>query len=91
VKLSSLSDNSFLTGTPSIINSHIPAYSYFDLAATIAINKRLQLRAGVNNIADKDPPAIAAGILESFGNGNTYPGYYDSLGRTIFAGATVNF
>jgi outer membrane receptor protein involved in Fe transport len=91
VTLSSLSDNSFLAGTPSVINKKISAYNYIDLAGTVAVGRGLQLRAGVNNLFDKDPPAIAAGILSSFGNGNTYPGVYDTLGRTMFVGATVNF
>ena len=26
-----------------------------------------------------------------FGNGNTYPGVYDALGRTIFFGTTLKF
>jgi iron complex outermembrane recepter protein len=91
VTLSSLSDNAFLNGQGSIINSKIPAYSYFDLATTVNFTKGLTLRAGVNNLLDKDPPAIAQGILASFGNGNTYPGVYDPLGRTIFVGATVAF
>ena len=46
---------------------------------------------GVNNLLDKDPPIIASGILSAFGNGNTFPGVYDALGRTVFAGATVTF
>ncbi|MGU3389801.1 TonB-dependent receptor [Sphingomonas sp. M1A8_2b] len=91
VKLSSLSDNTFLSGTPSVINRKISAYNYIDLAGTVAVGEGLQLRAGVNNLFDKDPPAIASGILSSFGNGNTYPGVYDVLGRTLFVGATVNF
>ena len=88
-KLSSLASGT-LSGVGSEINSHIPTYNYFDLAITKSFAGGLQLRAGVNNVADKDPPAIAAGILESFGNGNTYPGVYDTLGRTIFIGATVD-
>lgn len=90
-KLSSLSDNAALSGTPSVINRKIDDYNYFDLSLTQSIGKQLTLRAGMNNMFDKDPPAIAAGILSSFGNGNTYPGVYDSLGRNIFIGATVNF
>ncbi len=89
--LSSLSDDEQLSGTPSVINRKIDDYNYFDLSLTQAIGKELTLRAGVNNMFDKDPPAIAAGILSSFGNGNTYPGVYDVLGRTVFVGATVNF
>lgn len=93
VQLSTYSTNAFLSeaGGTSVFNSRIPTYNYFDLAATVAVSKELQLRMGVNNIADKDPPAIAQGILASFGNGNTYPGVYDSLGRNIFVGATVAF
>ena len=78
-------------GAPSVVNNRIGAYSYFDLAATVPVTKAFKFRAGVNNLLDKDPPAIAAGILSAFGNGNTYPGVYDPLGRTIFIGATVNF
>ena len=90
-KLSTLSQNEFLNGTPSIINRKIKAYNYIDLTGTISFEKKLTLRAGINNLFDKDPPAIAAGILASFGNGNTYPGVYDPLGRTIFIGATLEF
>ncbi len=90
-KLSSLSDNSFLAGTPSIINRRIGDYNYFDLAGTVSVGKQFTLRMGVNNLLDKDPPIIASGILSAFGNGNTFPGVYDALGRTIFAGATVTF
>lgn len=75
----------------SVVNDRIAPYSYFDLAGTIAVAKSFKLRMGVNNLFDKDPPAIDAGLLSLFGNGNTYPGVYDPLGRTIFFGATVNF
>lgn len=90
-KLASNTDNQFLKGTPYIINSKIDAYSYFDLAATVKPIKNFTLRAGINNLFDKDPPAIAQGLLSSFGNGNTYPGVYDPLGRMIFIGLTAEF
>ena len=35
-----------------------------------------------NNFPASGPP---------FGNGNTYPGTYDSLGRMIFVGLTADF
>jgi outer membrane receptor protein involved in Fe transport len=53
--------------------------------------KTVSVRAGINNALDKAPPAIAAGLLVEFGNGNTYPGVYDPLGRMLFAGLTVEF
>ncbi|WP_404337672.1 TonB-dependent receptor domain-containing protein [Sphingomonas sp. MMS12-HWE2-04] len=90
-ELSSLSSNPFLAGTPSVVNAKIAAYNYFDLSGSIEVTKNFVFRAGVNNLLDKDPPAIAAGILSAFGNGNTYPGVYDPLGRTVFFGASVNF
>ncbi|WP_236704409.1 TonB-dependent receptor domain-containing protein [Sphingomonas sp. HT-1] len=90
-RLSSLSSNPFLAGTPSVINATIPTYDYFDLATTVSVARQLQFRAGINNLTDKAPPAIASGVLASFGNGNTYPGVYDPMGRTVFFGATLSF
>ncbi|MBF7015005.1 TonB-dependent receptor [Novosphingobium resinovorum] len=89
--LSSLTDNPLLSAPQTVVNSKIKPYNYIDLSLTQTIDKRLTLRAGVNNLFDKDPPALSAGLLQLFGNGNTYPGVYDALGRTIFVGATVNF
>jgi outer membrane receptor protein involved in Fe transport len=86
--LSSNTSNPFLQGDPVTINSSIPAYSYLDLTANWKVG-RVEMRAGINNVFDKDPPAIAAGLLSSFGNGNTYPGVYDPMGRVLFAGVTL--
>jgi len=88
--LSSNTSNQFLQGDVVTINSAIPAYNYLDLAASWRIGP-LQLRGGVNNVFDKDPPAIAAGLLSSFGNGNTYPGVYDPMGRVLFAAVSLKF
>lgn len=90
-RLSSTSSNSFLTGDPDPIDERLPAYSYFDLTAALSVNENLTLRIGANNLLDKNPPALASGVLNLFGNGNTYPGVYDVLGRRLFAGATVKF
>jgi outer membrane receptor protein involved in Fe transport len=49
--------------------------------------QKLNLRIGVNNIFDKDPPVQGLSI----GNGNTFPQMYDSMGRYLFAGFTVDF
>lgn len=84
VKLSSNTSNPYLAGTTSTINAHIADYSYFDLAGTYDIGWGMVLTGGVNNVLDKSPPAIASGLLTSFGNGNTYPGVYDPMGRVAF-------
>jgi outer membrane receptor protein involved in Fe transport len=48
------------------------------------------IRAGVNNMFDKDPPITDNGATDR-NNGNTYPGIYDHLGQYWFLGATVQF
>ena len=40
---------------------HIKAQNYFDLAATYTLWDHVNLRAGVNNIFDNDPPLITGG------------------------------
>ena len=79
-------------------SSHVSAQSYFDLATTFNVGNHYNLRIGVNNILDKQPPLISSGS-GTFGasscgsvlcNGNTYPGTYDALGRYLYAGVTIN-
>jgi iron complex outermembrane recepter protein len=65
---------------------------YFDLFASWNATKALTVRAGINNLFDKDPPVASQGVLAaSFGNGNTYPQVYDALGRRVFFNATYKF
>jgi iron complex outermembrane receptor protein len=73
-------------------NLKIPAQSFFDLALTARITNKFNLRFGANNILDRSPPVAGGQVIPAgFGNGNTYPQVYDSLGRYIFAGVTVDF
>ena len=85
--------NPVLDASPT--DSRIPAYNYFDLSGEWRITDKVTMHAGVNNIFDKDPPIVDStsfGISSPpFGNGNTYPQVYDSLGRTIFVGITADF
>ncbi|MDP1027945.1 TonB-dependent receptor [Sphingomonas sp. KR1UV-12] len=90
-RLTNNTDDPFLEGDAYTINAKLPAYSYFDLAGTVAVQKGLTFRFGVNNLLDKDPPAIAQGLLAVFGNGNTYPGMYDVAGRSFFIGLNAQF
>jgi outer membrane receptor protein involved in Fe transport len=73
-------------GSPVADLAGIDAVSYFDLAFTARVAQKLNLRIGVNNIFDKDPPLTELGA-----NGNTYPQTYDAMGRYMFAGFTVDF
>ena len=47
------------------------------------------IRAGVNNVLDKDPPLITSEITSSGAN-NTYE-TYDTLGRQLFVAFTAKF
>lgn len=89
--LTNNTDNPFLTGPAYTLNAKIPVYNYFDLAMTAKASEGLVFRAGINNLFDKDPPAIVQGLLASFGNGNTYPGVYDVAGRSLFVGLSAEF
>ncbi len=81
------------------LDAKLASRSYFDLALTARIADKLNLRFGVNNLLDTDPPlagtnasgAYGARSAPPFGNGNTFPQVYDSLGRFMFAGVTVDF
>lgn len=74
-------------------DASIPDYSYFDLAGDWTVSKGVTLRFGIENIFDRDPPIVDSGNLgisgAPYGNGNTFPGVYDALGRTMFIGATI--
>jgi outer membrane receptor protein involved in Fe transport len=66
------------------------AKNYIDLSATYALTPGLELRGGIRNLFDQDPPLTdnniaPAGII----NTNTFPGTYDVLGRQIFLGITA--
>ncbi len=78
----------------------IKAQNYFDLATTFTLMDRINLRAGINNLFDNDPPLITGGNAGVGGtnlcpagpcNGNTYPGTWDALGRLLWLGATIDF
>ncbi|MDE2296057.1 MAG: TonB-dependent receptor [Gammaproteobacteria bacterium] len=70
-------------------NATIPSYSYVDLALSWQATKWLQLRAGANNIMDKDPPIINAYPVAG-GAANTYS-TYDMFGRQLFAAFSAKF
>ncbi len=72
-------------------NVDLGARHYIDLAGIWDITEYASVRAGVNNLFDRDPP-IAGGAAgpENFGNGNTFPSTYDALGRYYFLGVTFD-
>jgi outer membrane receptor protein involved in Fe transport len=101
VKAETLEDNETLGGAYNFDPGlRIGAQSYFDLASTFIVGDHYNLRLGVNNLFDRDPPLVTSGNAIRSGsnlcptgpcNGNTYPGTWDALGRYFYAGATLNF
>jgi hypothetical protein len=101
VKAETLQDNGTVGGEfnfdPGL---RIKSQTYFDIAATYTLFDRVNLRAGVNNVLDNDPPLVTSGNGGRGGsnlcptgpcNNNTYPGTWDSLGRFFYLGATIDF
>jgi iron complex outermembrane recepter protein len=73
-------------------DAYISSYSYFDLTAAVKLADQVTFRVGCNNLLDKAPPLIGSTNLPvGTGNGNTFPGVYDALGRYLFAELTAQF
>jgi len=79
------------TGEPlyKAFGAKFPSFSYFDLAGTWNATEDIQVRLGINNILDKDPPLGTAEVVGG-GAANTYS-TYDIMGRQVFLSATAKF
>ncbi len=82
-------------GDTDTADNGLHSFSYLDMTATWKVRDGLVLNVGCNNVLDKDPPIVDSGSFagagETAGNGNTYPGTYDYLGRTLFVTLTADF
>jgi iron complex outermembrane receptor protein len=72
-------------------NASIPSFSYLDMEVTWHPTKILTIRAGANNILDKDPPLLVsqAGLVAG-GTANTADAY-DIFGRQLFVAFSAKF
>ncbi|MEI9850437.1 MAG: TonB-dependent receptor [Sphingomonas sp.] len=95
VAVDTTSSNTNLTGVWAPLNEKIAAQNYFDLTLTARVAEHYSFRLGVNNIFDRSPPLTGSGGRAACPagpcNGNTWAQVYDSLGRYIFAGVTLDF
>jgi iron complex outermembrane receptor protein len=92
VKLDSTQDNPALATGSFPADQKLGSQNYIDLALSWNINKNFTMYIGANNIFDKDPPILSQAIAgPPFGNGNTYPQVYDTLGRNLFVQLTAKF
>ena len=78
--------------------AYLPAYSsidsfeYVDFSAVWHVHKMVRLNLSITNLFDKAPPEVGNTIGSTTANsGNTFPQYYDALGRFLTVGATVKF
>jgi len=62
----------------------VKAVSYFDLSGSYEVRKGVEVRGGILNIGDRQPP-------EWTGEGATDPALYDMLGRRFYAGVHLKF
>lgn len=86
---SNTSDPSLSNGKYRALDARLPGISYLDLSGSWDVYKGIQLRAGINNLFDKDPPIVTQDIVPS-GSPNAYP-TYDTLGRQVFVAFTADF
>ena len=92
VTLDSTSSDPNLNAPFANVDRELGERDYLDIAASWAVTKQLTLTGGVDNLLDKDPPIVSSSIATpAFGNGNTYPQVYDSLGRKLFIGFQYKF
>jgi len=61
--------------------------NYVDVAGSYQITENFMVRAGVDNLFDKNPPIIGDNQEQA----NTYPATYDVFGRTYYASVKYSF
>jgi iron complex outermembrane recepter protein len=74
----------------------VGSYSEFDLVGRYAFSERFELRGGIDNLFDKQPPVVGADpgsatIVENANLGTTRAEFYDVLGRRLYVGFKMNF
>jgi iron complex outermembrane recepter protein len=77
-------------GAWDIAQPAIPNVSYIDLSGVWHVSKAFELRAGMNNVFDKDPPIVTNPSLQGGGQANTFA-TYDVLGRQLYLAFTAKF
>lgn len=78
------SDPQLTNGRFDAFNADLPSVTYIDLSFIYDIDRKIAIRAGINNLLDKDPPLVNS-LISGTGTPNAYP-TYDLLGRTVFIG-----
>jgi outer membrane receptor protein involved in Fe transport len=69
----------------------VPSYDIFNLSAGWQMTDALTLRAGVDNLFNKDPLVLSANPPATNNADNTLANYYDVLGRRYYLGVKMKF
>lgn len=70
---------------PNATTPGVPSYSLFDIFVGARVTQDYSLRAGINNVFDKNPP-ILNGVV-----GTTEASTYDVIGRSFYVSLTAQF
>ncbi|MGF1605582.1 MAG: TonB-dependent receptor domain-containing protein [Rhodothalassiaceae bacterium] len=70
--------------------NEIGSQNYVDLTGVLQVLDFAEIRGGILNLFDNDPPILGTGAgLTADNNANTFPGTYDAIGRRYFVGLTI--
>jgi len=85
---------SSIQGAPATLPqfASIKAFNYVDLSFAWQATKNLRMSLAINNAGDLAPPILGANVGTTATNsGNTFPQWYDVVGRAYSLGATLKF
>jgi len=71
-------------------NGGIGSQNYFDLNGVVRFMETNDFVFGVNNVFDKEPPLMGSAVNVA-SNGNTIVGFYEPLGRYLYANVTLRW
>ena len=82
----------YLGGTDDLGSNEIDfdAETYWDLTAEWSANGNYLVTGGIGNLLDTDPQ-VSSDAGTAPGNGNTFPAFFDALGRYVFVNFGVSF
>lgn len=75
-------------GTDTIANANIGNEQYLDVSAVFRFMDTHDLVVGMNNVFDEEPPLMGGSLAT---NANTIAGFWDTLGRYMFANVTFRW
>jgi outer membrane receptor protein involved in Fe transport len=68
-----------------------PTYDYIDMDVGFDLGSHVNLRLGVNNLFDRQPPIVGFNANPLLVNGNMLAATYDTFGRYLFVGLTAKY